>query len=192
MLSFWHLHESLFGELILLNVGLVKLNAALENLNKLLAWIIIMVPKDIIVLWSSFLTSSTKLDSSEVKNVELAVGDHLVGDFSKESCHSLVSVIISSDGVDHLDTVHQSWKCLFDGLWSSFVERLDEFFECLKILNVILSFVQSFGNSKLNCSPFGSGKVDLVSWLTNLLGSALRSSGENGVDCSAILASELL
>jgi hypothetical protein len=186
------LHESLFGELVLLDVGLVKLNAALKDLNKLFAWVVIMVPKNVIVLWSTFLTSSTHLYSSEVKNVELTVGNHLVGDFSEKTGHSLVGVVVSSDSVDHLDTVHQSWKSLFNGLWSSFIEWLDEFFECLKILNVILGFVQSFGNSKLNCSPFGCGKVDLISWLTNLLGSALGSSGENGVDGSAVLASELL
>ena len=93
------------------------------------------------------------LESSEVEDVELAVGDHLVGDLSEESGHSLVSVVVSSDSVDHLDAVHQSWKSLFDAFWISFVKWLDELFEGLEILNVILGFVQSFSNSKFNCSP---------------------------------------
>ena len=81
LLSLWHLHESLFGELVLLDISLVKLDAALQNLDELFAWILVMIPENIIVLWGSFLSSLTHLDSSEVKNVELAVGDHLIGDF---------------------------------------------------------------------------------------------------------------
>jgi hypothetical protein len=154
LLSLWHLHESLFGELVLLDISLVKLDAALQNLDELFAWILVMIPENIIVLWGSFLSSLTHLDSSEVKNVELAVGDHLIGDFSEKSSHSLVGVVISSDGMDHLDTVHQSWKSLFDRFWISFVKWLNEFLKSLKILNVILGFVQSLGNSKLNSSPF--------------------------------------
>jgi len=93
------------------------------------------------------------LQSFEVKNIVLAVCNHLVGDFSKKSGHSLVSVVISSDSMDHLDAVHQSWKSLFDAFWISFVKWFNELFEGLKILNVILGFVQSFSNSKFNSSP---------------------------------------
>ena len=154
LLSLWHLHESLFGELVLLDISLVKLDAALVNLYKLFTWILIVIPENIIVLWSSFLSGLTLLDSSEVKNVELAVGNHLIGDLSKKSSHSLVGVVISGDSMDHLDTVHQSWKSLFDRFWISFVKWLNEFLKSLKILNVILGFIQSLGNSKLNSSPF--------------------------------------
>jgi hypothetical protein len=85
----------------------------------------------------------------------------LVGDLNEEASHSLVGVVVSGDGVDHLDAVHQSWENLFDGLWVSALERLDEFFKCLEILDVILCLVQCFGDSKLNSSPLGGGKVDL-------------------------------
>jgi len=132
---------------------LVKLDAALENFDEFLTWVKFMIPKDIITSWLTFLSSDTKLDSSEVKDGELAVGDHLVGDFCEESGHSLVGVVVSCDGVDHLDTVHQSWKCLFDCFWISIIEWLNELLESLEILNVILGFIQSFGNSKLNSSP---------------------------------------
>ena len=83
MLSFWHVHESLFGELVLLEVSLVKLYAALENFDEFLTWVKFMIPKDIITSWLTFLSGDTKLDSSKVKDGELAVCDHLVGDFGE-------------------------------------------------------------------------------------------------------------
>jgi len=153
LLSFWHVHESLFGELVLLEISLIKLNAALENFNELLTWVFIVIPKDIIALWCTFLSSFTHLDSSEVKDGELAVGDHLVGNLSEETGHSLICVVISSDSVDHLDTVHQSWKSFLNGFWISIIKWLNELLKSLKILNVILGFVQSLSNSKLNSSP---------------------------------------
>jgi hypothetical protein len=55
--------------------------------------------------------------------------------------------------VDHLDTVHQCWKSLHNAIWISIIKWFNELLKSLKILNVILSFVQSFGDSKLNCSP---------------------------------------
>jgi len=153
LLSFWHVHESLFGELVLLKISLVKLDAALENFNELLTWIKLVIPKDVITSWLTLLAGDSKLDSSEVKDGVLAVGDHLVGDFSEKTGHSFVGVVISSDGVDHLDAVHQSWEGLLNGFWISIIEWLDEFLESLKILNVILGFVQSLSNSKLDSSP---------------------------------------
>jgi hypothetical protein len=153
LLSFWHVHESLFGELVLLKVSLVKLDAALKNFDELLTWIKLMIPKDIITGWLTLLAGNTKLDSSEVKDGVLAVGNHLIGDFSEKTGHSFVGVVVSGDGVDHLDTVHQSWESLLDSFWISIVEWLDKFLEGLKVLNVILGFVQSLGNSKLDGSP---------------------------------------
>ena len=153
MFTFWHVHESLFGELVLLEISLVKLDAALKNLNELIAWIKIVVPKNIVTLWCAFLAGLSLSDSSEVEDGELAIGDHLVGDLSEQAGHSLVGVIVSGDGVDHLDTVHQSWESLFDGIWISIIKWLNEFLESLEILNVILGFVQSLGYSKLDCSP---------------------------------------
>ena len=73
-----------------------------------------MVPKNIIILWLTLFTGLTSSDSSEVENIELTVVDHLVGDLDKEASHSLVGVVVSGNGVDHFDTVHQSWEGLFD------------------------------------------------------------------------------
>jgi hypothetical protein len=43
-----HVHQALFGELILLGVSLVEVDASLKDWNKLIWWIGIMVPKNII------------------------------------------------------------------------------------------------------------------------------------------------
>jgi hypothetical protein len=46
--------------------------------------------------------------------------------------------------VDHLNGVHEGGKGLLDGFGSSFVEGLNELFESLEILHVVLSLVKSF------------------------------------------------
>jgi len=112
--------------------------------------------------------------SNEIQDIELAVSDHLVGDLDKKTGHSLVGVVVSGDGVDHLDTVHQSWKSFLNGLWGTIVEWLNEFLEGLKILDVIFSLIQRFSDSKLNASPLGGGEVDLGVWFVHLLILALR------------------
>jgi len=150
-----------------------------------------MIPKNIIGHWT-LLAGLAPSDSSEVKNVVLALNDHLVGDLNKESGHSLVGVVVSGDGVNHLDTVHQSWEGILDSLWVSIVEWLDEFLKGLKILDVVFSLIEGFGDSKLNGSPLGGGKVDLVSWLSSVLAWVLGSLSENIVNSSTVLASELL
>jgi len=76
--------------------------------------------------------------------------DHLVGDLHKETGHSLVGVVVSSDSVDHLDTVHESWKGVLDSLGVSVIEWLDEFLKSLEILDVIFGLVESFSDSELN------------------------------------------
>jgi hypothetical protein len=144
---------------------LTKINAALEHWDELIWWISFMIPKDIVVLWSSFLTF-TSLISSEVENVVFAVVDHLVSDLYKEPGHSFIGVVVSGNGVDHLDTVHESWKSLFNSFGISIIEWLDELLKSLKVLNVILGFVESLSNSKFNASPLGSCEVNLISWLT--------------------------
>lgn len=95
----------------------------------------------------------TLSDLTEVEDVGSAVLDHLVGDLHKQTSHALVGVVVSSDSVDHLDTVHEGWKGLFDGLWSAIVEWFDEFLKSLKILDVVLSLIESFSDSELNASP---------------------------------------
>ena len=189
MLTFWHVHETFLGELILLEVGLIELNAALKHLDELIWWVGFVIPKDIIVLWLSLLASLTSSDSSEVEDVVLAVVDHLVGDFHEEACHSLIGVVVSGNGVDHFDTVHESWKGLFDGVRISIVQRLDEFLKGLKILDVVFSLIESLSDSELDASPLGGGEIDLVSGLASDVSWALRSLGEDVIDGPAVLAS---
>ena len=191
LLTLWHVHETLLGELVLLYISNLKLNAALEHWDELIWWILLVIPKHIIGHWT-LLDVLTSSDSSEVEDVVFALDDHLVGDLDEETGHSLVGVVVSGDGVDHLDTVHESWEGVLDGLWVSIVEWLNEFLKGLKILDVIFGLVESFSDSKLDGSPLGGGKVDLVSWLAGVLTWVLRSLGKNIVDGSAVLASELL
>jgi hypothetical protein len=62
----------------------------------------------------------------EGEDVLLAVDNHLVGDLHEETSHPLVSVVVSGDSVDHLDTVHKYGQSLLDGYWVAVIERLDE------------------------------------------------------------------
>ena len=104
-----------------------------------------------------------------VKNVVLAVHDHLVGDLDKKSGHSLVSVVVSSNSVDHLDGVHQNGEGLDDGQWVSIVKRLDVALEGQEVLNVVLGLVQLLGDSELDRTPVGDSKVDTTISVSVLL-----------------------
>jgi hypothetical protein len=90
----------------------------------------------------------------------LAIKDHLVGNLDKEAGHPFVSVIVTGNSVNHLNRVHQDWKCLFDRDWISIVKGFYEALEGLQVFDVVLSFVQIFGDSELDASPVGQGKVD--------------------------------
>ena len=57
--------------------------------------------------------------------------------------------------MNHLDAVHQSWKGLLDGFWSAVIEWLNELLKGLEILDIVLGFVESLGDSELNASPLG-------------------------------------
>jgi len=127
LLSLGHVHESFFGKLVLLEIGSVEINAALQNWNELLWWILLVIPKDIITLGLAFFVGFSSSNSSEVKNVELAVINHLVGDLDEEASHSLICAVVSCYSVNHLDTIHKSWKSFFNGLWVSLVEWLNKF-----------------------------------------------------------------
>jgi hypothetical protein len=48
LFAFGHVHQALFGELILLCISLVEVDAGLKDWNELIWWIGIMVPKNII------------------------------------------------------------------------------------------------------------------------------------------------
>jgi intracellular sulfur oxidation DsrE/DsrF family protein len=124
----------------------------LEHWDEFIWWIEVVVPKNVITLWA-LLLSVTVSDSNEVQNVVLAVRNHLVGDLDEKACHSLVSVVVSGDGVNHLDAVHQSWENFLDSLWVSRLKRFNELFESLEVLDVIFSLVQGLSDSELNTSP---------------------------------------
>lgn len=84
-----------------------------------------MVPKygvvnevDLLGWWLAILDFS---DSLIVENVVFAVVDHLVGDLDEETSHGVVGVVVSGDGVDHLDGVHQGRQGVLDCLRCAFV-----------------------------------------------------------------------
>ena len=128
-------------------------------------------------------------DSLVIEDVVLAVVDHLVGDLHEESSHGVVGVVVTSDGVDHLDGVHQCWESILNCLRGAFIQWLNELFKSSKILNVVLGFIELFSNLKFNASPLAGGKIDLVSGFTELLSRVLTCLGEHIIHCSAVLAS---
>jgi hypothetical protein len=155
LLALRHIHETFLGELVLLQVRFVEIDASLKNWNELFWWVGIVVPKGIIrgqiaSLWILTFTNQTK-----VQNVGSAVLDHLIRDLYKQAGHSLIGIIVPSNRVDHLDTVHKSWKRLLDCLWRSIVQWLDEFLKGLEVLDIVLSLVKGFSDSELNASPLG-------------------------------------
>jgi hypothetical protein len=100
-----HAHKSLFGDLVLLLVSLVEIKAALKNWDELLRREFFMFPEDVIRLYLTLLDSDRDAlpDLLVVQNVELTIGDHLVSDFDEEISHSVISVIVPGDGMNHLD-----------------------------------------------------------------------------------------
>jgi hypothetical protein len=196
LLAFGHVHKAFFGELVLLLVRLVEVDAGLEHWDQVLGRILLVAPKDIVVL-HFVLEGSEDLDVSfldlfVVQDVELAVGDHLVGDLDEEASHSVVGVVVTSDGVDHLDAVHQSGEGVLDGIWGAFVKGLDELLESGKVLHIVFGFVEGLGHSQLDASPSRGSDVDLVSRLSELFGRVLGSSSEDIVHGPAVLAPKLL
>lgn len=192
LFTLWHVHETLLGDLVLFLVGLVELEAGLENWDQLFRWIVIVVPQDIVV--DDFLArvDSAFSDSLEIENVLLAVVDHLLGDLDEQASHAIVSVIVPGDGMDHLDAVHQGRECVLDRIRGSLIEGLDELLESRKILNIVLGLVESLSDTELDASPLGGGKVNLVTGLSELLISVLRGLSKHIVDSAAVLAAELL
>jgi hypothetical protein len=146
----------------------------LEHWDELIWGILLVVPKSLTVgLLLALLGDFISSQLSEIEDHVLASEDHLIGDLDEEVGHSLVGVVVPGDGVDHLDGVHESWKCLLDGVRVSVVEWINELLKSLEVLNVILGLVECFSDSELNASPLGGSKVDLISWLTTLVSWAL-------------------
>lgn len=131
-------------------------------------------------------------DASEVNNVVFTVGNHLVGNLDEKSSHSLVCVVVSSDGVNHLDGVHKGGKSVLDRLGCAFIKWLNELFKSLEVLNVVFGFVEGLSDTELNASPFAGGKVDLVSWSVSIVSGVLSCGCQDIEDGSAVLGSELL
>jgi hypothetical protein len=94
--------------------------------------------------------------------------------------------------VDHLDAVHQSREGFLDSLWCSIVKWFDELLKGLKVLHVVFRLIQGLCHSELNASPFGGGKVDLVSWFRELLRWCLGSLSQSIVHSSAVFTAKLL
>jgi len=107
-------------------VSFVQLNTALKHRNKLIWWIFIMIPENIISWDNTCSDCLTFADFQEKNDIVLAIVDHLVGDLAEQLCHTVIGIVISSNGVDHLDAIHQTWKGLFDCIWISIVQRFDE------------------------------------------------------------------
>jgi len=55
--------------------------------------------------------------------------------------------------MDHLDTIHQCRKSFHDQLRGALGQWLDELFQSLKILDVILCLIERLGNSQFDASP---------------------------------------
>jgi hypothetical protein len=203
LLCLGHVLKSFLGKFVLLHVGFMEVEAGLEDLDELIWGVLVVVPQDGIVNGASFLTlgllgsseltdgSHTKLDAAEVDDTEAAVGDHLVGDLDEEAGHTFVGVVVTGDGVDHLDGVHKSGKGILDALRGAVVKGLDELLKGLEVLDVVLGLVKSLGDAQLDASPLAGGKVDLVTGAVGAVVGALGSVGKHIEDGTTVLGAEL-
>lgn len=90
------------------------------------------------------------LQSAEVDDGEAAVLNHLVGDAGEQASHAVLSVVVASNSVDHLDGVHQSWKSILNLLRVTLVKWLNEFLQGLQIFHIIFGLVEVLSDSQLN------------------------------------------
>jgi hypothetical protein len=163
LLSLGHVFEALLSELVLGLVGFVEGLTLLHYFNQFLMGNNFSLPEDGIVQTRTSTLLGLGLSSTsslKVEDVNFTVVDHLVGDLDKEASHAFISVVVASDGVDHLDGVHKDGESLANGVWVTIVEGLDEAFKSLEVLNVVLSLVKVLSYSELNASPVAEGKVD--------------------------------
>jgi len=75
-------------------------------------------------------------------DILLAVSDHLVSDLAEEVGHGGCAAIVPSDGMDHLDSIHQSWESLNYGFWCALVERFNELFKDPKVFDIVLCLIE--------------------------------------------------
>lgn len=131
-------------------------------------------------------------ESAEVDDIILAVGDHLVSDLDEKSSHTLIGVIITSDGVNHLDGVHQGRQGLFDGFGCAFVKGFDKLLKSLKVLDVVLCLIESFSHTKLDASPLAGCKMKLVFRSVSAFTGTSSGSSENIQNLDAVFGCKLL
>ena len=171
----------------------MQLEALLQNLDELIMGDLVLLPEDGVVhggrALGRFLGDGTT-GTLEAKNVLFAVDDHLVGDLDEETGHTLVSVVITRNGVDHLDGVHQDGEGLLDCNWIAIIKGLNEALEGLEVLYVVLGLVEVLSDSQLDGSPVGESEVNAaVSVAVSLVG---RSGSEHVTDGLAVLRLQLL
>lgn len=97
-----------------------------------------------------------------MKDFLLAILDHLVGDLDKETSHLIVGVVESSDGMDHLDCIHESRKGIDNLLRGAFVEWFQELLKGREVLHVILGFVQLIGEQQIESVVVDHQLVDVL------------------------------
>ena len=119
----------------------------------------------------------------------LAVTNHLVGDLGEEVRHAILGVVVTSDGVDHLDGVHESGESVDDRRCGPRVQRLDEALEGEKIFYIILGLVGVLSDLHVNILPALDEVLNLVLGKIRV---GLREGGKQTVDLFAVLALELL
>lgn len=101
--SFRHIGDFLFSGLVGLFVLTVELDTAAKNLDDLCG-----------------VSFPYVFDFGTGRNdLFLAVLDHLICDFDKQTSHLIRGVIEPGDGVDHLDRVHQRREGFNNLLWGS-------------------------------------------------------------------------
>ena len=193
LLGLGHVLETLLGELVLGLVGLVESLALLHDIDELIMGDDIGLPEDgVVQAGASFLRFGGFAGGVllEGQDVHLAVDDHLVGDLDEEAGHAFVGVVVASDGVDHLDGVHQDGEGLLDCNWIAIIKGLNEALEGLEVLYVVLGLVEVLSDSQLDGSPVGESEVNAaVSVAVSLVG---RSGSEHVTDGLAVLRLQLL
>jgi hypothetical protein len=192
LLGLGHVLESLLGELVLADVGLVEGKALLEDHDQFFVGDEVVFPKDAVIKSgaSLLLGGLDSFDLLESEDVHLAVGDHLVSNLDEEASHAFVSVIVASDGVDHLDGVHEDGQSLSNSDWISVIKRLDKTLQGLEVLDVVFSLIEGLSDLELDTSPVAEGQVDSgIGLFTHV---TLAYSGKDILDGSAVLVAELL
>jgi hypothetical protein len=146
----WKSLDLFFDFAIFFLIFLIQLDTVVEDVDQLI-WITIPNGhlKSFFIRTSIFvglvfilrIRSFLLLWEGTSEDVIFTIGDHLVGNFAEQVGHGGGAGVISGDGVDHLDSVHQGWEGFDDGFWSSFVKWLNELFKDSQVLDIILGLI---------------------------------------------------